>query len=207
MKLVGSANQGAPHPLYDASGSIAVASTPQLILGQSVSRSSLLLQNTSAETLTFELGSARATATITNGAVTAITVTNAGFGFSKPPIVRFLGGGLQVNNSSFVGLSQPNGPAPSNFAVAHCVMAGTAPNQTVASITIDNPGSGYVIAPYVFIYNSPLDPNGCAAPSATGGIVLSTNGSMLWNGTACPTDAVAVFGGTLGQTFTAKWMD
>ena len=86
-------------------------------------------------------------------------------------------------------------------------MTGSAPNLSVASITIDDPGAGYVIAPYVFIMNSDLDPYGCALPSATNGMLMTSNSApYILNGTSCFTDAVAVFGATTGQAFLARWM-
>jgi hypothetical protein len=206
MKLPGSGQQIVRASLYDASGSVTTGGTAQLVLGQSQSRSYLLLQNTSSNPLYFEFGSARAKATITNGVVTSVSVTNAGFGFTYPPIIEFFGGG-SAGNSSYVGLGQPNGAAPSNIAQAHCVMTGSAPNLSVSSITVDNGGSGYVCAPYVFIYNDPKDPNGCAVPSVGTGILLQANGSFVMESTMVTTDSVSVYGGTTGQTFVCKYSD
>jgi hypothetical protein len=208
MKLVGSGEQQLQHFMYDASGATASITVPQVILPVQPSRSSLLLQNLSAAPMFVQIGSALATATVVGGVVTAVTVTNAGFGFSKPPVIRFFGGGT-MNNSSYVGRGAPGAISPSNIAKAHAVMAGVVPNQTVASIVIDNPGSGYVIAPFVFIENSDLDPWGCADPSlGTGnGIYLTpTGGALHINGTTCPTDAVAIFCATLASKFTCKFM-
>lgn len=212
MQLIGSGNQAKRHPIFTADGAIVAGGTPQLILPVTPSRSFLMLQNLSAGPLWFEFGSARATATITSGAITSIAVTNAGFNFTKPPVVRFSGGG-NSGNTSFLGLNQPGGDGPNSsitagcVARAHCVMTGTAPNLSVSSITIDDPGAGYVIAPYVFIFNADLDPYGCAAPSATSGMLLTSNGPpYILNGTSCFTDAIAVFGATTGQAFLARWM-
>lgn len=203
MKLVSAGLQQVRHPLYDASGTITTGGTPQLVLAQSQARSFLLLGNNSAGDLLFEIGSARATSTISNGAVTGFTITNAGFGFTVPPVVRLLGGG-NAGNSSFLGLNQPNGAAPSNVATAVAVLTGGA----VSGFTITNPGSGYVKAPYVFIFNSDLDPYGAAVPSATTGILIKSGSPpVIFNGTCCPTDPVAVFGATTGAAFTCKWMD
>lgn len=212
MQLAGAANQNRYCPLFCADGTIAVGGTPQLVLPQTPARAFLTIQNTSAGTLVFEFGSARATATIVNGVVTAIAVTNGGFGFSLPPNILLFGGG-NGGVSGYVGLGQPGGAAPSAMmgvgrpATAHAVMSGTAPNMSVASIVVDDGGAGYVTAPYVAIHNSNHDPNGCATPSATSGMVLPAGSApIILNGTSCPTDAIAVFGMTAGQSFLARWM-
>ncbi len=214
MQLVGAGNQSKRHPLFTADGALVAANMPQLVLPETPSRSLLKLQNISTGPLYFEFGSARATATIANGAITSIAVTNGGFNFTLPPVVRFAGGGYS-GNTSFLGLNQPGGESPNSsivagrVPVAHCVMASASPNPglLVSSIVIDDPGAGYVIAPYVFIMNSDLDPYGCAAPSATSGMLLSSNSApYILNGTSCFTDSIAVFGATMGQKFTCRWM-
>jgi hypothetical protein len=206
MKLPGSGQQIVTASLYDASGSITTGGTPQLVLAQSPSRSYLYLQNTSSGSLYFEFGSARATATISNGTVSSISVANAGFGFTYPPLIELFGGG-NAGNTSYLGLGQPNAIAPSGLARAHCVMTGTAPNLSVSSIVVDDGGSGYVTAPYVFLYNDPKDPNGCAAPSSTSGILIKTGNSFSMENTMVTTDAVSVFGATTGLAFVCKWSD
>ena len=216
MRLPGTGNQARNDYLYCQDVKITSGGTAQIVLPKSISRSFLFLQNLDVGPMTLEFGSARATCTITNGAVTSVTVTNAGFGYSQPPIVRFLGGGPgdtipQVpsgQGSPFIGGSQPNYPAPSNFAQAHCVMTGSAPNLSVSSITIDNPGALYLRAPYVFLDNSPLDPYGAAVPSSTVGILLpSGSPAMIFNGTCCPTDAVSVWSPNTNASLVARWMD
>lgn len=205
MKLIGSGQQQVRHPLYDASGTITAGGTPQLVLAQSQSRSFLKLQNLSNGPLWFEFGSARATCVISAGAVTGVfTITNAGFNFTYPPVIRFLGGGSKNVNSTFLGLNQPNGLAPSNPATAHATLSGGAVN----AIVLDNAGSNYLVAPYLFFFNSDLDPYGCAVPSANVGMMLAAQSPpYILNGTACTTDPIAVFGATTGQGFLCKWMD
>ena len=173
-----------------------------------MTRSLLYIQNLSSGALYVEIGSARATCTVSGGAVTSggFTVTNAGFNFTNPPVIKFVGGGPGGPGSGtpYLGLNQPNGPSPSNPAQAHCVLS----TNTVGSIVLDNPGSGYLIAPFMLITNSDLDPYGCAVPSVGVGIELAASGgSILFNGTACPTDSVSIFGGTTSQAFCCKWMD
>jgi hypothetical protein len=204
MKLTGSGGQQTQHPLYYADGTITTGGTPQLCLARSMSRSLLILENPNASgNIYFEFGSARATCTISGGGVNTVTITNAGFGFSYPPVVRFLGGG-SAGNPAYKGLAQPNGTTPPNQASGRALLTGNA----VSSIVIDNPGSGYVIAPYVFIQNSELDPIGAAIPSATSGLMLApAGGAITFNGTCCPTDVISVFSATTGAAYVTRWMD
>ncbi len=209
MQLVGSGSQSKFHPKYDASGTITTGGTAQLVLPQVPSRSFLLLQNNSGSDMYFEFGSARAKATLTSGVVTSVTVTNAGFNFTRPPKIIFFGGGY-ADNFSYLGLNQPGGPAPDSRIIpgrpakAHAVLT----TGAISSIVIDDGGAGYAIAPYVFIHNDDLDPYGCALPSATsGGVFLPMSGGILqYNGTSCTTDSIAVFCTTTSEPFTCKWM-
>ena len=206
MKLPGAGQQAVRAFLYDASGSITTGGTAQLVLARSETRSYLLLQNTSSGTLYFEFGAARAKATVTNGSVASVAVTNAGFGYTYPPLITMLGGG-NAGNTAYLGLGQPNGQSPGNVASAYAVMTGTAPNQSVSSIVVNNAGSNYATAPYVFLQNDPKDPNGAALPSATVGIALQAASSIVFESTVTPTDQVSVYGATTGQTYVCKWSD
>jgi hypothetical protein len=233
MKWVGSGEQQRYDYLYRADGAIATGGTAQIVLGRSMSRSHLFFQNLSSGALYLEIGTGAATATITNGAVSSVAVTNVGFGFSKPPLVRFFGGGNAFGNTSYTGLSQPGGPAPNSVASlagssqptgvvakAHCVMTGSAPNMSISSIVLDQSdgggehhggapigGKGYVIAPYVAIINSDLDPNGAAVPSlGVGFLIQPGGGNLYYNGTTCPTDPVAVWGATTSQAYLCRWL-
>lgn len=199
------------YPVFDLSGTITLGGTPQLIIPISYTRSSLIIQNISANNMYIEFGGARATATLTSGAVTSCTITNAGFNYTLAPQVVFFGGGNtgnNLNNSSFLGAGLPDYPAPSNIASGHCVMTGSGSNKNVSSIVIDNPGSGYVTAPYVYLLNSPLDPFGCANPfagSVASGVELLPQGSVTFDGSVCTTDQVAVYCATTASGFTAKF--
>jgi hypothetical protein len=76
---------------------------------------------------------ATATATISSGRVTAITVTIGGFGYLTPPVVTIspLGGG--------------SGAA----ATANVI------NGVVSSITVTNQGSGYIVPPFITVAAPP----------------------------------------------------
>jgi hypothetical protein len=222
-KSVGVSQQQIQHYLYRADGTTTGAA--QLLLGRSQSRCHLLVQNLSlSSSMYVEIGSGQATATISGGAVTSVSVVNAGFGFSAPPRVEFFGGGNAWGNTSYVGLAQPGGAPPNSVASstktiqplgkvasAHCVMTGSAPNMSIASITVDYGGAGYVIAPYVQILNSDLDPNGAAAPAIGVGILLTAGGGpgsiLKYDSMNCPTDPVALYCAASGQPFTCRWMD
>jgi hypothetical protein len=213
MKLGNSSQQEAQHFLYSADGTILSATNPQLVLGRSLSRAILLIQNTSADVQWWEFGSARATAAITSGAVSSITVTNPGFNFTNPPLVRFWGGGQPFRgNTSYTGLPQPNAPVPQNpgrHAKAIAVLGAASVGKLISSITIEDPGAGYLCAPMVFLINSDLDPNGCADPShgSGSGFELASGAFLRFDATACPTDSIAVFCATANAQFVCRWMD
>ena len=221
MKLVGSANQSVRHFIYDASGTIATGGVAQLLIPDHVARSLLYINNNSTAALVVEIGAARATCTISSGAVSGFSITNSGFGYTKPPLVRFMGGGApqgftgaggplgvsaQVGpNLGFLGSAIPAAegwPAPPNVATGYASVSGGA----VTAITLANPGSGYLYAPYVWLINSDLDPNGVATPSATVGWTIPVGANLQFNDTSCPTTAVSIFGATTGQSFTCKYM-
>ena len=212
MFIPGTRAQGDRSPLYDASG--LTTGAVQLIRPMVPSCSHFVIQNLSATNAMYvDFGSARATATVTNGTISAVTVTNGGFGFTYPPIVRFAGGG-NTGNTKNLGLNQPGGDGPNSSitagrpAVAHAVLTG----GIVTSIVIDDPGAGYTAkGAYVFLQNTTLDPYGCASPliSSTGGgsvLLTAAGGSYYVNGTVCSTDQVALYCSVASQPFTFKWM-
>jgi len=212
-KLVGFGEQSVRHYIYDASGTITSGSAPQLLLPQHQARSLFFFTNNSANAMYIDLGAARATCVLTGSAVSStFTITNAGFNYTKPPVIEFLGGGRPVVsngrtgqtglNTSYVGASGPGFPSPSRPAQAHAVLSGGA----VSSIVLDDPGAGYVVAPMLFMYNSDLDPNGVAIASASQGFEILGNGSLTWNASCCPTDAISIFCATSTSAFTCKFM-
>ena len=211
MYLPGSKAQGDRSPAYDASGLTTGAA--QLVRPMVPSCSFFLIQNLSTSNVLYvDFGAARATATLTSGAISSITVTNGGFGYTYPPVVLFAGGGY-ANNTKNLGLNQPGGDSPNSAikagrpARAHAVLT----SGVVTSIVIDDPGAGYAIAPYVYLQNTTLDPYGAANPltssTAGGGVYLAANGgSFYMNGTVCPTDQVAIYCSAASQPYTFKWM-
>lgn len=217
MYLPNTNSQSGLHRLFRGDGALTSSVTPLLVLPQALSRAVLLVQNISAANMWMETGCARATATITNGAVTSIAITNGGFGFTKPPIVEFAGGGGPVvansawNGVGLIGSAPPQGAntqtSPASF-LRPAVGAAVLTLGVVTSITILDPGQGYVNKPEIIMANDPLDPFGCADPSAGGGsgqMLVASGGSYYNNGTACPSDAIALFG-TSGSKFYAGYM-
>lgn len=203
MHLVGSRGQIVRDFTYDASGTITTGGTAQLILPEQPLRTSLFIQNISDTVMYLEIGGARAHATLTSGVVTAITVANAGFGYTVPPNVKFYGGGDVTKNPNYLCPGLSGNLCPGTLASASAVLNGTG----VGSFVINNGGNYYVKAPYVFLQSSQQDPYGVATPSATSGALLQPNGgSLFFNGTTLTTDALAIVCATTGKAFTCKYM-
>jgi hypothetical protein len=123
-------------------------------------------------------------------------------------LVKFYGGANWNRNQApiYTLSGLPEYPAPSHPATAHCVMTGSAPNMTISSISIDDPGAGYAYPPFVLLHNDELDPYGCSIPSTTNGILLAANGgSYTSNGTVCTTDQMALYCATTSAAFTCKF--
>lgn len=171
------------------SGQIASAGAAQLILPPQP-RTYLIIQNTSATELRLGVGPATATAALSGTSVSTITVTNAGMGYTKPPIVRILGG---VGG----GLGFDNPPNPANVATAHAVLSGA----TIGSIVVDNAGSGYTAVPYVYLENHPDDSTGSMAPAVATGFQILAAGAFVQETGTISTDAISIWGATLAQTF------
>jgi hypothetical protein len=220
MQLIGSRGQQTRDHYFSADGSIVAGNTSQLLLPERKSTSFLFIENLSNEALYLEFGGARATASISGGGVASCAIGNGGFGYVQPPKVFFYGGG-NGGNSLFNGVGLPNWPAPGDAAFAR-PREGTPANRpavayavlttgVVSSIVIEDPGVGYVAAPYVFLENSlePPDPFGVADPyfgSVNSGFLLPAPGASYYvNGTHCTTDAISIWGGTTGQAFTCRW--
>lgn len=196
---------------FNFDGSIASATAPQLILPKTEGRSSFSFQNTSSAVMWLQMGPATAKATVTSGVVTSIAVVNGGFGYSYAPRIKILGGGQRTGNGLDLGSGMPGSPSPSNYATAHCVMTGTAPNMSIASIVVDNGGAGYsnnvLSAPYVLLLNDPNDLFGCASPYGGGsgsGYQIAAGASFYEAYSIVSTEAVSVFCATAAATFVCR---
>lgn len=207
MKLVSAGEQQVQHTLFDAT--LTLTGAAQLVLPRRMSCSSLILQNLGANPMAVEIGSARAVATLTSGVVTGFTITNAGFGFTAPPLIVLEGGGFGGNTAStpvgLYGYPAPHGGLNRGGMTAQAQAVLTA--GALSSINILNGGNGYQVAPQVWIRNADLDAYGAPLPIVgTGGFQLANGtGPLAWNGTTCPTESVSVRG-TAGDVLLCKWM-
>lgn len=206
--LVGYSGQFVKTHLFDVSGTIASGGTPQLILPVGLCRASFSIQNISDTAMYLAIGAPPATCTLSSGGVSTVTVGNAGFGYSMAPTVHFYGGANDNRAAlpAYTFPTTPDYPAPSAIASARCVMTGSAPNMTISSIVVDNPGAGYAYPPFVFLQNRGLDPFGCSIPSVTNGILLAASGgSYTANGSVATTDQMSLFCATTGKAYTCKF--
>jgi hypothetical protein len=212
MYLVGARGQTAADRTYRLDGTITTASTPQLVSPIATSRAFFVFQNNSTALMTLEFGSARATATIAGGQVTAVNITNPGFGFLAPPIINFLGGApfsprveTGPSGAGLPGYAAPSYANTQNPARPALALA-TITAGALTGITITDPGAGYAFAPFVDIVNDYRDRYGCAAPSLTSGMQIQPSGGSYYvNGTVCPLDQISVFCATAGAPFLFKW--
>ncbi|MBV8326318.1 hypothetical protein [Chryseobacterium sp.] len=76
---------------------------------------------------------ATATASVSGGAVTGVTITNGGNGYTTAPTVNFYGGGSVINGGSKARATA------------------TLTNGVVTGITINNGGSGYTSSPAIIL--------------------------------------------------------
>lgn len=212
MYLPGTQGQNmGDHYIYDCSSAITTGGTAQLVLPFMKGRCSFEIVNMSDTNMYMGFGGARAHATLTGTAITSITVDNAGFGYSIAPTVQFIGGGntsWNMANSTFLGCKEVGYPAPAQIASATCVMTGSAPNMSVASITI-NYGGLYATAPRIVLKNDKNDPYGAFLPSATspGSIILgATGGNYYRNHTNCFDDQISIVCATTGKVFSGYYM-
>lgn len=193
-------NQSNLDDLLDFSGTITTGNTAQLVLPQQIGRLSIFIANTATtDTLYVGIGPPRPTVTRSSGQITAVTVGNAGVGYTVPPVVRFLGGLVAGNLRE----------APSHPAVAHATLSGTG----IGSITVDDPGAGYTADPIIYLENPISGPfgqlgGGAFLPSSSGtlaGIPLPPGWSLNFEGSMLvPTSAVALVAATNSDPFTIK---
>lgn len=219
-------HQGGLHRAFRADGTLASSSLPQLILPVADSRASLYVQNVSAAAMWLEHGCATAYATISGGAVSAVTVVNGGFGYTVPPVVSLEGGGGNFvtcpTASAWLGYGEYGSPAPNGLSKQGdttakvyqrpAVVTANLQSGAVSSFTVVDGGAGYINTPMVIIRNDPRDPFGCADPSIniTGSInsgvyLAASGGSYSLQGPTCHTDQIALFG-TSGSAFVLEWM-
>ena len=194
---------------FDASGTVTTGGTAQLVIPERKSTTMFLLQNVSATaTLFFTFGSALLAATLTGTGVSSVAVVNAGFNFTLPPQIIPLGGGRPFNTAQ-IAAGQPDYDAPTHPARFTAVMTSATPlpGLKIASVTIDDPGTGYYAAPYMRVTNQTTDPFGVATPvaNASGTLALLPYGSLSINDFANPTDQMAVISATTAAPWTLKW--
>ncbi|WP_156173276.1 hypothetical protein [Chryseobacterium gallinarum] len=130
---------------------------------------------------------ATATATISGGAVTGITISNGGSGYTSAPTVNFYGGGSIINGGSKARATA------------------TISNGSVTGIIINNGGSGYTTAPTVTLAGGNkglLFPslNISSLNSTTSPVASPANGLIAFNGGANSNNkALHVFNSTTNQ--------
>jgi hypothetical protein len=189
--------------LLNFGGTIAVGGTTQLALVQQPRRLWMALTNNSAaDALFFGVGPARATAALTTGTVSAIAITNAGIGYTIAPQVRIQGGIFDGDYETAPGSTGYNQGQlfPGRPAVAVATIAG----GNVNSITVTDPGSGYLVAPLIYLENPwPRLGGGAYAAAAGNGIAVAAGQTYTFTGSLyVPGSAVSVVGATGGDAFT-----
>jgi autotransporter-associated beta strand protein len=98
---------------------------------------------------------ATATAVLTSGVVSGITITNAGVGYTSAPTIAFSGGTITTAGTNPTG-------------------TGNAANFIVAGIQVTNPGSGYTSAPSVTFSSG----TGTTATANMSAVILGANSSL-----------------------------
>lgn len=222
MKLVGSRGQVGGDLVYASTVTIGSGGGSFLVLPNQVTRSFLEISTpTSAAVGYVAMGAGEATATLTSGQVSAITVVDAGFGYAIAPKVHIQGGGNGGNTTYVGGKADPFAPTPGKDGLglqprawspsgSAATALATVSGGAITSIAVLDPGGGYITPPYVWIINDANDPNGCANPFRGGvatGRPVTSGSPLLYNDTNCPTSPVAVYCATSGAVFLVKWMN
>jgi len=180
----------------DFSGTITSGGTAQIVLPQQIRRLSLYFQNLSTDVMYVGFGPPRPVATLSGSTVNAISVSgNAGFGFKVIPQVVIQGGIVDGDYQT----------SPANPATAH--VNGLSGSGGITGITVDNPGSGYVVAPLVRLVNPmPTLGGGAFLPSTGVGIYVAPSGGFFSMGGSLliPVSALGVVAATTGDVFTCK---
>jgi hypothetical protein len=214
MYLIGAKGQQSADRLYRLDSTIASGTASQLISPIPTTRAFLFFQNNSSAVMWLGVGGAIATATISGGAVTGCTIVNGGFGYTAPPIIEFMGGaaycpltGLGPSGAGLPGYASPNN-FPNNAGYRPALARTVLTSGVVTSIVIDDPGSGYVFAPFVDIRNAHSDRYGCVDPffgSTPNGFQFGPGQSYTNNGTHCSTDQISVYCATVGAAYVFAW--
>jgi hypothetical protein len=190
--------------LLDFSGTITTGGTAQLLLPQQPRRLYVSISNVdAADVLLVGIGPAKASATVAGGLVTGIAVNNGGIGYTVAPQVRILGGIIQGDYERAPGGTNLQGVPDVGFqATAVATIAAGA----VSAITVTNPGSGYLVAPLIYLENPwPSLGGGAYSPSANNGIPIAVNTTFTFNGSLLvPSSAIAIVGATTGDQFHVK---
>lgn len=194
MHLQGTRNQQNIDDALDFSTTITGAAA-QIVVPQQLTRSYLFFHNPGANPMTLDFGPATATAALTGSTIASVTGVNNGVGYLVIPQVTLLGGlrvGDLVNNPGTVG---------GRIAT---VTVNALSSGAINGYTVNDPGTGYIVAPTVVLSNSaPNLGGGSRVPTALNGIVILSKGSFVMENTFCTTGAIAVIG-TAADPFICK---
>jgi hypothetical protein len=200
----------------DFSGTITAGGTAQTVLPQQLRRLAFYFQNLSIDNMYLGFGPPRPIATLSSGTISGITMPGAagggnGRGWSVTPQVVISGGIIDGDYQQAPGANAFGGAQAVGVpAQAHAVMTGSAPNMSVSSIVVDNPGSGYLVAPLVtLVNNAPQLGGGSCLPvsgaTPSGIEVVSGSGYFSMMGSfLVPASQVSVVGAATGDAFICK---
>lgn len=190
--------------LLDFSGTITTGGTAQLLIPQQNGRCVFYFENISSANLTLYIGPPPVTVALTNGVVSSVTVADNGLNWKVAPLVVLEGGIYTGNRNDRPG--SPNTVSGNNYAGKTATVTANALNSgALNGFTINDGGSGYLVAPTARLVNPwPQGGGGSGTPSATAGFLVVANGSLSFEHTFCPTSCITIFGGTTGQAFTCK---
>lgn len=188
----------------DFSGTITSGGAAQILLPQQMGRVAFYFANNSSANLTIQIGPPPVSITLTNGVITAVSVSDNGLGWLFPPTVELLGGvftgNFNVQPGSPNSLAGGNWPGQPAQIIANAISGGA-----LNGFSIVNGGSGYKVAPTARLVNQwPQGGGGAATPSATAGMPVAPGAVIFLDSSVCPTSAINVFGGTTSQAFTCK---
>jgi hypothetical protein len=189
-------------------GTVTTGGTAQLLLPQQPGRTFLAITNlAAADTLFVGFGPARATPSLSGGSIASIAVTQGGVGYTVPPQVVIMGGIVAGDYVTTPGSSKSNITSQSYLGTLATAVA-TLSSGAVNAINVSNPGSGYLVAPLIYLQNPwPALGGGAYAPTATAsttgtGLAIPAGQTLTFNGAMMvPGSAVAINGFTTGNPF------